>query len=80
MKIETLAKKRRATLPADNSDAYNILQALIKGERVSMMTGFRKFHTVALSQRISELRNKYNWQINDEFVKRNKRRYKEYYL
>lgn len=83
MKLETLAKKYRAKIPTYRSTAYNILAAMASGKKVSMLDGVKHFDTVALSQRISDLRCKYGWHgvIRDKFVtQRNGRRHKEYWI
>ena len=84
MKLETRALKLKAKIPTQGSDAYNMLVALNRGERISMLQGPSKFQTVAVSQRISDLRNKFGWGkkvIRGEFRKtRSGRRYMEYFM
>lgn len=81
MKLETIAKRRKAKIPTYKSDAYNILVALVNGEKISMLQGPRKFHTVAVSQRISDLRIKYGWNVQGEMKTTSSgRKYMEYSL
>lgn len=81
MKLETLAKRKRAKIPTQGSDAYNILLDLVAGKKISMLVGPSRYSTVAVSQRISDLRIKFGWDVQGEFRKtKTGRRFMEYSL
>lgn len=58
-----------------------ILKALINGQKLTVLSAVKKFNTVDLRKRISELRRE-GFKINDEWCVNNstKSRYKSYWI
>lgn len=83
--LDQLAKTHRAIIPTNGTTAHRLLSALIKGQRLSEFTCFLKYQTTSGGRRLRELNapkcdGGYGWPLKKEMIKRNGRRYVEYYL
>lgn len=79
MKLETKARKLKATLPTQNSKLMKVLCGLHLGYRLSVQTALRSCGTTELRKHVSRLID-YGWPIDSEWVKKDGDRFKEYWL
>ena len=80
-RIMTAAKRRRAIIPAQNSQCYELLRSMFDGKKFTVLTALDKHGVYALSQRCGELKHKYRWPVKDRWVEVGKgKRVKEYSL
>lgn len=56
-------------LPNAGSQEWTVLQALSRGESLTMLDSLQRYNIAALSQRCTRLRQKYYWPIESEIVK-----------
>ena len=63
-----LALLPEARIPERGGQCYELLLALINGERLTVKTAIDKHGVYALSQRMGELKRKYGWPIRSRTV------------
>ena len=59
---------QHTSLPDKGTQCWELLQAFLRGERLTVLTAIDKYRCYALSQRCGELRNTYGWPILGEWV------------
>lgn len=55
--------------PVESRQLRALLEALLRGERLSVLTALDKYGIYALSQRVGELTNKYGWPVKKDWLK-----------
>lgn len=56
-------------LPNAGSQEWTVLMALGRGESLTMLEALQRYNIMALSQRITRLKDKFHWPIESEIVK-----------
>jgi hypothetical protein len=79
-RIMNAAKRRRAIIPAQNSQCYELLTSMFDGKKFTVLKAIREKGCYALSQRCGELKRKYRWPVKDRWVDVGGKRVKEYSL
>lgn len=80
-RIMTAAKRRKAIIPRQGSQCYELLTSMFDGKKFTVFTALNEKGCYGLSQRCGQLKNKYKWPIKDRWVKtRSGKRVKEYSL
>ena len=54
--------------PPKGSTARTLLGAMLRGERLTMMTAFHKYGTTCATQRINELERYWGWKIKRSWL------------
>jgi hypothetical protein len=80
-RIMSEAKRRRAIIPAQNSQCYELLKSFFDGKKFTVLKALDKHGIYALSQRCGELKNKYRWPVKAHWkTLSNGKKVKEYSL
>ena len=80
-RIMNYAKRRKAIIPAQGSQCYEILKSMFDGKRFTVLSALKDKQCYALSQRCGELRRKYRWPVQDKWVDlKSGKRVKQYWL
>lgn len=80
-RIMNYAKRRKAIIPAQNSQCYELLTAMFDGKKFTVLNALKDKQVFALSQRCGELRRKYRWPVKDKWIEvKSGKRVKMYWL
>lgn len=66
-------------LPKADTQAYTLLLAFCRGERLTVLTAIQRYGVYALSQRCGELR-RLGWPIQSRTIHQNGKSFSEYWM
>lgn len=80
-RIMNYAKRRKAIIPAQGSQCYELLKSMFDGKRFTVLTALKDKQCYALSQRCGELRRKYRWPVKSKWIEtKSSKKIKQYWL
>lgn len=79
-RIMAAAKRRRAVIPKQGSDMHRMLEAMMDGHKITVLTGPRHCGLTSVSQRAGDL-IRYGWPVKKKWKElRSGKKVMEYFL